>query len=65
MKTALQGCTESLFRNAYAVRRQGRRDKQVVQSLVAMSYAPSRKIGRAALNVLREMRINPNPQFAA
>lgn len=59
MKTPLQACTENLFRHSYAARRLGRRDKQVIQSLVAMSYVESRKIGRAALRVLREMREMP------
>jgi len=60
MKTALQTCTESYFRHAYAVRRGGKRDKHLVQSLVVISYVPSRKIGRAALKVLREMRMAPS-----
>ena len=65
MKTALQSATESFFRNAFSARVLGRRDKQLVESLVVMSYVPSRKLGRAALRVLREIRTNPNPQTAA
>ena len=58
-KSSLQACTESFFRHAYAVRRQGVRDKKMVQSLVVISWVPSRKIGRAALQVLKEMRLAP------
>ena len=65
MKTALQCCLESYFRHAYAVRRGGKRDKHLVQSLVVISYVPSRKIGRAALKVLREMREMPAAQNGA
>lgn len=65
MKTPLQGCTESFFKNAYAARRLGRRDKLVVESLVVTAYADSRKLGRAALKVLRDIRTNPTPQSAA
>lgn len=65
MKTALQSCTESLFKHSYAARRLGQRDQQMVKSLIVMSYVPSRKIGRAALRVLREIRTNPTPQTAA
>lgn len=65
MKTALQCCVESYFRHAYAVRRHGSRDKHLVQSLVILSYVPSRKIGRAALKVLREMRMAPTSEGSA
>lgn len=65
MKTSLQLCTESYFKHAYAARRQASRDKQLVQSLVVISYADSRKIGRAALKVLREMRLAPTADTAA
>lgn len=57
MKSALQTCTESYFRHAYAARRKPQIDKHVVQSLVIISHVPSAKIGRAALKVLREMRL--------
>jgi len=63
MKTALQTCTESYFRHAYAVRRGGKRDKHLVQSLVVISYVPSRKIGRAALKVLQEIRTMPSSEM--
>lgn len=65
MKTALQSCTESLFKHSYAARRLGQRDQQLVKSLIVMSYVPSRKIGRAALKVLHEIRATPTPQTAA
>ncbi len=57
MKSALQTCTESYFRHACAARRKPKIDKRVVQSLVIISHVPSAKIGRAALKVLREMRL--------
>jgi len=56
MKSALQTCTESYFRHAYATRR-GKGNKHVVQCLVIIAHVPSMKIGRAALKVLREMRV--------
>jgi len=56
MKSALQTCTESYFRHAYATRR-AKFDKHVIQCLVIISHVPSMKIGRAALKVLREMRV--------
>lgn len=59
MKSSLQLCTESFFKHAYAARRQAKRDKHIVQSLVVISWVPSRKIGRAALEVLKEMRLAP------
>ena len=65
MKSALQACTESYFRHAYAARRKPKFDKHVVQSLVIISHVPSVKIGRAALKVLCEMRIAAPPQSAA
>lgn len=65
MKSPLHACTENLFRHSYAARRHGLRDKRTVESLVAMAYADSRKIGRAALKVLREIRIDPQPGSAA
>ena len=63
MKTALQVCTESYFRHAYGVRRQGKRDKTVVQSLVIIAHMPSNKIGRAALKVLTEVRLTPTREI--
>lgn len=65
MKTPLQACTENLFRHSYAARRLGRRDKQVIESLVVMSYVPSRRIGRAALRVLRDIRTMPAPDHGS
>lgn len=65
MKSSLQLCTESYFRHAHAARRQGARDKQIVQSLVVISWVPSRKIGRAALQVLKEMRLAPTQTGSA
>lgn len=58
-KTALQVCTESFFRHATAARRRGSREKATVQSLVILAHVPSRKVGKAALGVLREIRIAP------
>ena len=57
MKSSLQACTESYFRHAYAARRKPKFDKHVVQSLVIISHVPNLKIGRAALKVLRDMRV--------
>ena len=57
MKSALQTCTESYFRHAYATRRKPKFDKHVIQCLVIISHVPNLKIGRAALQVLREMRV--------
>ena len=65
MKSALQSCTESYFRHAYATRRKPKFDKHVIQSLVIISHVPNLKIGRAALKVLRDMRIAAPPQSAA
>ena len=57
MKSSLQACTESYFRHAYAARRKPKFDRHVVQSLVIISHVPNLKIGRAALKVLRDMRV--------
>ena len=65
MKSALQACTESYFRHAYTARRKPKFDKHVIQCLVIIAHVPSVKIGRAALKVLREMRIAAPPQSAA
>lgn len=61
MKSSLQLCTESYFKHAYAARRQASRDRYLVQSLAVIAHVPSRKIGRAALTVLREIRMMPKP----
>jgi len=65
MKTSLHLCTESFFRHAYAVRRRNRRDKATVQSLCVMAHVDSVKVGRAALAVLREIRLEPAPRKGA
>ena len=65
MKSALQACTESYFRHAYAARRKPKFDRHVIQCLVIIAHVPSVKIGRAALKVLRDMRISAPPQSAA
>ena len=65
MKTSLQCCTEAFFRHAYAARRRNCRDKVTVQSLCVMAHVESGRVGRAALAVLREIRMDPAPRNGA
>ncbi|MEY4376776.1 MAG: hypothetical protein RJB26_1326 [Pseudomonadota bacterium] len=65
MKSTLQGCTETYFKNAYAARRHGQRDKVIIESLVVMAHNAPRRIGRAALKVLREVRDTRSTPTAA